>query len=69
MNFDHIQTVEDVRKSSLTPSTEFAANSGTTHELIVNCVHPLLLRAKAAVNIENKPIWWETMSELFADKY
>ena len=43
--------------------------SGTAEELIVNYVHPLFLKAKAAASSEDNPNWRQVMNGQFSDEY
>ncbi len=43
--------------------------SGTVEELIVNYVHPLLLKVKAAASKEDNPNWHDAITGDFANKY
>ncbi len=65
--------IAELLASSLADFITLAANysgySGTAEELIVNYVHPLFLKAKAAASKEDNPNWlYATMGD-FADKY
>ena len=69
----YVQSVEELMKSPFAKFITFSANdcgySGSTKGLIVNWVHALLLKAKAAASKEDNPTWWEAMHGLFADEY
>ena len=43
--------------------------SRSTKDLIVNWVHPIFLKAKAAASKEDNPPWWEAMHGSFVDEY
>ena len=70
---DQVPTIQDITKSPLSKFITFAANdcnyNGTTEDLIVNWVHPLFLKAKAAASKEDNPNYWEAMNGPFADEY
>ena len=75
MNFTSFDfpSLEELKKSPLAQFITFSANdcgySGSTKDLIVNWVHPLFLRAKAAASKEDNPTWWGAMHGPFADEY
>ena len=70
---DQVPTIQDITKSLLSKFITFAANdcnyNGTTEDLIVNWVHPLFLKAKAAASKEDNPNYWEAMNGPFVDEY
>ena len=43
--------------------------SGTSEDLIVNHVHPLFLKSKAAVSAEDDPNWLQARNGQIADEY
>jgi hypothetical protein len=65
--------IAELLASPLAEFITLAANdcgySGTTEELIVNYVHPLFLKAKAAVSKEDNPNWHDATMGDFADEY
>ena len=71
MSYD-VPSVEEIMKSTLDKFITFSANdcgcSRSAKDLIVNRVHPLFLKAKAAVRKEDNPTWWEAIHGPFADE-
>ena len=71
-SFD-VPSVEELIKSPLATFITFSENdcdySGSTKHLIVNWVHPLVLRAKVASIKEDNPTWWEAILGSFADEF
>ena len=43
--------------------------TSTSEDLIVNCVHPLFLKAKVAVSAEDNPTWKQAFEGAFAEEY
>ena len=43
--------------------------SGTSSDLVVEWLHPLLLAAKANANKEDYPNWWQAMNGPFAEEF
>ena len=72
MSFD-VPSVEELMKSPLGKFITFSANNfgynGSAKDMIVNWVHPIFLKAKAATTKEDNPTCWEAMHSPFADKY
>ena len=70
---DSIPTVTELLDSPISKSINIAAidcgYEGTTKDLIVNYVHPLFLKSKAAVSQEDNPNWLQAMNWQFADEY
>ncbi len=66
-------TIAELLASPLAEFITLAANdcgySGTAKELIVNYVHPLFLKAKAAASKEDNPNWHDATTGDFADEY
>ena len=58
---ESVPTVVELMDSPLAKYIKLAANDcgyrGTEEELIVNYVHPLFLKAKAAASKEDNPTW------------
>ena len=77
LNFMHLEesipTITELLDSPIFNYITLAANdcgySGTAEELIVNYVHPLFLKAKAAASSEDNPNWRQAMNGQFADEY
>ncbi|EJK66248.1 hypothetical protein THAOC_12847, partial [Thalassiosira oceanica] len=64
----------DVLNSPLARYIEFAANEcgygePEIRDLLVNTVHPLFLKAKAAASAHDNPTWWQAMSSEHADDF
>ena len=70
---DSIPTITELLDSPISKFITIAANDcgyeGTTQDLIVNYVHPLFLKAKAAASQEENPNWRQSMNGQFADDY
>ena len=70
---DSIPTITELLDSPISKFIALAANDcgyeGTTQDLIVNYVHPLFLKAKAAASQEDNPNWRQDMNGQFADEY
>jgi hypothetical protein len=70
---EDMPTVDEILKSPLSRFITFAANDcgygGNTRDLIVNWIHPLFLKAKAAASKDDNPNWWQAMRGPFADDY
>ena len=70
---DGIPTVAELMDSPLAQYITLAANdcrySGTAEELIVNYVHPLVLKAHSAASKFDNPSWKEATQGKFADEY
>ena len=66
-------TVAELMASLLAKYITLAADDcgygGTTEELIVDYIHPLFLKAKAAASREDNPNWREATNGPFADDY
>ena len=77
MNLIHldnsIPTIKELLDSPISKFITLAANdcgySGTSEYLIVNCVHKLFLKTKAAASAEDNPNWRQAMNGKFADEY
>ena len=71
-SFD-VPSVKELTKSPSTTFITFSENdcdhSGSTKHLIVNWVHPLVLKAKVASIKEDNLTWWEAILGSFADEY
>ena len=69
---DSIPTITELLDSPISKFITLAANNcgykGTTQYLIVNYVHPLFLKDKAAASQEDNPNWRQSMNGQFADK-
>ena len=72
-NLGDLPYIEDVLNFPLSNFITFAANyceyPRKTHNLIVNRVHPMFLKANDAASKEDKPNWWESTSGPFVDEY
>ena len=70
---DSIPTVKELLDIPISKFITLAANdcgySGTSEYLIVNCVHKLFLKTKAAASAEDNPNWRQAMNGKFADEY
>ena len=70
---DSIPNITELLDSPISRFITLAANDfiyeGTNQDLIVNYVHPLFLKAKAAVSQEDNPNWRQAMNGQFADEY
>ncbi len=70
---DGILTVAELMDSPLVKYITLAANecgySGTAEELIVNYLHPLILKAHSAASKLDNPSWKEATQGKFADEY
>ena len=68
-----IPTITELLDSQISNYITLAANdcgySVTAKELIVNYVHPLSLKAKAAASLEDNPNWRQAMNGQFSDEY
>ncbi len=66
-------TIAELLASPLAEFITLAANdcgySGTAEALIVNYVHPLFLKAKAAASKEDNPNWHDATTGDFSDDY
>ena len=66
-------SVDEIMKSPLVKIITFSANDfcfrGNTKGLIVNWVHLLIMKPKAAASKEDNPNLWEAMCGAFADEY
>ena len=74
MNLEEIiPTITELLDSPISNYITLAANdcgySGTAEDIIVNYVHPLFLKAKAAESSEENPNWRQEMNGQFADEY
>jgi len=72
MNWE-VPSVEALMASGLHRFIGLAATkcgySGTVEELLVEWVHPFLLKAKAAASKEDNPNWWQAMNGPCAQEY
>ena len=64
----------DVLNSPLARYISFAANEcgygePEIKDLLVNTVHPLFLKAKAAASAKDNPTWWQAMASEHADDF
>ena len=70
---DSITIITELLDGPIYKFTTLAANdcgySGTSEYLIVNHVHPLFLKDKAATSAEDNPNWRQAMNGQFADEY
>ena len=70
---DSIPTIVELPDSQISNFINMAINDcgykGTTEYLIVNYVHPLSLKAKAAASQADSPKWRQAMDGQFADEY
>ncbi|KAL7459520.1 hypothetical protein ACHAWC_011291, partial [Mediolabrus comicus] len=68
-----IPTVEELMQSDLSRFVHLAAvdhgYEGTSSDLVVEWLHPLMLAAKANANKEDYPNWWQAMNGPFAEEY
>jgi hypothetical protein len=68
-----IPTVAELMHSPLAKYIKLSANDcgyrGTAEDLIVNYVHPLFLKAKAAASKEDNPTWKQATQGKFANEY
>ena len=63
MSFD-VSSVEELMKSTLAKFVSIFADCGyygSIKDLIVNWIHPLYIKTKAAASKEDNPAWWEAM--------
>ena len=72
MAFD-VPSVEELMRNLqakfIISSANYFGYSGSTDYLIVNWVHPLFPKTKAAASKEDYPNWWEAMHSFFAYEY
>ena len=70
---DSIPIITELLDSPISKLITLAANDCgyeiTTQDLIVNYVHPLFIKAKAAASQEENPNWRQAMNAQFADEY
>ena len=70
---DIIPTISELLDSPIFNFIALAANdfvySGNIEDLIINYVHPLLLKSKAASSQEDNPNWRNYMNDQFSDEY
>ena len=70
---DSITTIAELLNSPIYNFVTLVINDcgyeGTTEYLIVNYVHPLSLKAKAAASQADSPKWRQDMDGQFADEY
>ncbi len=70
---DSLPSISDLINSPLSKYITLEANDcgydGMAEELIVQCVHPLFLRAHSAASKEDNPGWQEATRVKFADDY
>ena len=68
-----IPSVEELMNSDLSRFVHLAAvdhgYAGTSSDLVVEWLHPLLLAAKNNANKEDYPTWWQAMNGPFAEEY
>ena len=70
---EQVSTVQELLDSPLANFITLAAKdcgfAGTSEDLIVNCIHPLILKAKAAASAEDNPTWKQAFEGAFFEKY
>ena len=70
---DSIPIIKELSNSQISKFITLPANncgySGTSEDTIVNHVHPLFLKSKAAASGEDNPNWRQAMNGQFADEY
>ena len=70
---DIISTITELLDSPISKFITLAANNcgyeGTTQDFIVNYVHPLFPKAKAAASQEDNSNWRQAMNGQFANEY
>ena len=70
---DSIPTISELLDSPISNFISLAANdfgySGTIEDLIVNYLHPLFMKSKAAASQEDNPNWRKSMNGQFVDEY
>ena len=70
---DSMPTIAELLDNPISNFVTLAPNDcgyeGTTDDLIVNYVHPLFLKAKAAGSQADNPNWRQAMNFQFSDEY
>ena len=70
---ENFPEIVEVLNSPLDKFITFAANdfgcSGSAHDIMVNRVHPLFFKYKAAASKADNRNWWQAMNGPFANEY
>ena len=71
VTLDDLKSIEYALNISLSKFITFSSNycgyTFKTHDLVLNWVHTMFIKSKAAASNEDNPNWWEAISGLFED--